>query len=38
MMIKQNLSLLTGNFEVVLKKKPKIIDFENKRAYFLEKI
>ena len=34
MMIKQNLKLLNDVLSIIIKKMPKIIEFENKRAFF----
>ena len=33
-MIKRNISLLDSTYSILLKKMPRVIDFENKRAYF----
>ena len=33
-MIKKNISMLDTTLSIVIKKFPKVINFENKRAYF----
>jgi len=38
MIIKQNPSLLSSNFGVVVKKMPRVLDFDNKRTYFKHEI
>jgi len=34
MMVKQNISLLNESFSMIIKKMPKILDFDNKKNYF----
>jgi len=34
LIVKQNLGLLNDTLSMIVKKKPKILDFENKRDYF----
>jgi len=34
LMIKKNVAMLNSTLNIVIKKFPKVVDFENKRAYF----
>ena len=34
MMVKQNLTLLNDNLNVIIKKMPRILDFDNKKLFF----
>ena len=34
MMVKQNIALLNESFSMIIKKMPKILDFDNKKSYF----